>query len=67
MAYFTSLSSYEILLCLPFPYFSPYLASTDRLFVLVYIAGYLQCAIVQEEKNSFIIMNYFYKMMIMYA
>lgn len=67
LAYFTSLSSYEIRLCLPFPYFSPYHESADRLFALVYIVGYLQCAIVQEEENSFIIMNYFYKMTITYA
>jgi len=45
VASFTS-ALYEILLCLPFPYFFPYLESPDSHFVLVCIAGYLHCAIV---------------------
>lgn len=45
VASFTSEFSYEIFLCLPFLYFSPYLESADSLFVLEFV-GYLHCAIV---------------------
>lgn len=36
-----------------FPFFPPYLESADSLFVLICIAGYLHCAIVEEKKKLY--------------